>query len=223
MTNSPPKNCLGLFAKLWEPGQVKTRLAKTLGDQRAAEVYYYFIQTLITRLGHLADARYVAISPAAVQQDFRFAETSGWKLVPQVEGSLGQRLERFLHARFDCGFRKVVVLGTDSPDLPVDHVNLAFRLLDEAPVVLGPTEDGGYWLLGVADRVPPIFTEIPWSTPQVWSSTLDRLKKQKIAFRCLPTWYDVDEMPDLERLVRSLESADSLDPALEELARNLRE
>ena len=95
------------------------------------------------------------------------------------------------------GARRVVLLGSDSPTLPLDYIERAWASLDDHPVVLGPTQDGGYYLIGIRDEVPPIFDHIAWSTPQVWDQTVSRLHQSQIPFAELPGWYDVDCLQDL--------------------------
>ena len=105
---------------------------------------------------------------------------------------------------FAMGASCVLLIGSDSPTLPVSYVRQAFELLRRHPVVLGPTEDGGYYLVGAAARCPQLFDDISWSTSEVWRQTTNKLHKLNITFATLPTWYDVDDVVDLRRLAREL-------------------
>jgi hypothetical protein len=110
-----------------------------------------------------------------------------------------------------------VVIGTDSPTLPVHMVDVAFQTLSSVDVVLGPTRDGGYYLVGAARRVPPIFDTIEWSTNRVFSQTVGRLQQAGLAWEQLPPWYDVDEPCDLLRLRDDLTTSCATDRTFESL------
>jgi len=97
-------------------------------------------------------------------------------------------------------------------NLPEAYIDQAFSSLDHDPVVLGPTADGGYYLVGARGQVPPIFDDIQWSTGSVWDQTVARLREHDRPFATLPAWYDVDELPDLLRLARDLENGQGSDP-----------
>ncbi|PHS01812.1 MAG: hypothetical protein COA78_22275 [Blastopirellula sp.] len=202
----------GLFAKAWTPGKVKTRLAQTIGDQAAASIYQTFVETIVARLSGIADQTVIAYSPADQQPLFQQLPVDTWNLQPQGEGDLGQRLEHYFSSAFKAGAKQVVLIGTDSPDLPVDYVNKAFALLAQTDVVIGPSDDGGYYLVGMSQFRPDIFADIPWSTETVFDATLQRLDEHQIPFRELPMWYDVDTQQDLIRLCIKLRSDDSPEP-----------
>jgi len=191
---------LVLLAKYWQPGQVKTRLAKAIGDRSAAALHRAFLQTLLTRLELVADRRTVAFTPAEFKTEFAEVAAPSWQLMPQVEGHLGERLAACFDASFAAGARRVVAIGSDSPSLPRTLVEEAFRRLQDQPVVLGPSSDGGYYLVGACDATPPIFGQLAWGTARVWNQTVERLQAAEIPFAALSRWYDVDEQADLCRL-----------------------
>ncbi len=208
---------LGLFAKYWQPGKVKTRLAATIGPQKAADAYRHFVVTLLKRFSCCCDQKWLAITPPERAQEFREVVPAGWQLESQAEGNLGDRMQAFFARRFAAGSQRVVLLGTDSPQVPVAYIQQAFERLRHVPVVLGPTEDGGYWLVGAAGGVPDIFSEIPWSTPQVWQATLKALHAAKISHATLPICYDIDNKHDLQRLICELQDHVGCDPQLDRL------
>ena len=111
-----------------------------------------------------------------------------------------------------------MLIGSDSPTLPVEYVESAFRLLRESDVVLGPTEDGGYYLVGASRNAVGIFQNIEWSTSRVWEQTVARLHELQLSYQSLPQWYDVDELADLVRLRDELRELSSDNVALNALA-----
>ncbi|MBI3462957.1 MAG: TIGR04282 family arsenosugar biosynthesis glycosyltransferase [Planctomycetes bacterium] len=196
---------LGVFAKYWTPGQVKTRLAAALGQEAAARLYAAFLRTTLSRFRHCGDRRVVVFSPSDRRGEFKALCSGDWELAPQSTGDLGDRMHRFFADAFAKGASRIVLIGSDSPTLPAEYIDRAFDLLADSPVVLGPTTDGGYYLVGISGQIPPIFEGIAWSTPQVWRQTAERLAVAQLRYDILPQWYDVDESADLERLREEVE------------------
>jgi rSAM/selenodomain-associated transferase 1 len=215
-------NELALFAKHWRRGHVKTRLAAVVGDEQACELYRCFLRTSLTRLSRQGDRRFLVYSPPASTAEFRqFVGRRSWQLRPQVGGDLGARLSYDVQQSFDSGTARLVILGADSPTVPLDHVGRAFKLLESHEVVLGPTKDGGYYLIGLSRPQPELFAEIDWGTDRVWSQTMERLESVFTSPRVaiLPRWYDVDRPADLQRLVAELAAAAPFEAPLQSLAR----
>ena len=194
---------LAVFAKHWTPGQVKTRLADSIGAEQAALHYRQFLATTLRRFADIAEERMVVFSPADRREDFAALCGVAWQLVPQGEGDLGARMAAFLGAMLDKTARRIVILGADSPDLPVDFVRQAFAALESSSVVLGPSDDGGYYLLGARGTPPPIFDHMPWSQPTLLAATTTRLAEHRIAAHLLPLWYDIDDEASLRRYLAS--------------------
>lgn len=210
-------NCFGIFAKYWEPGKVKTRLAATLGSQSASELYRLFVTTLLARFRQCADTRVLCFTPQEQADAFALFADADWTARPQATGDLGSRMRSFFDDCFRNGAERVVLIGSDSPTIPQEHVESAFRLLHETDVVLGPAEDGGYYLVGASRNVAGIFENIDWSTARVWEQTVARLGELQLSYEVLPQWYDVDQSNDLERLRDELLHTPGDDPALSEL------
>ena len=208
---------LGMFAKYWQPGTVKTRLAAAIGPEPASQLYRQFLETLLNRLHGVADRHVLAFFPAERRIEMQSVAGTGWQLWPQSGDDLGQRMQSFFQTARDHGATKTVLIGSDSPNLPEEWVRMAFSLLDDAPVVLGPSEDGGYYLLGVSGQLPDIFAGISWSTPHVWEETTSRLQHDGGKFAVLPQWYDIDELTDLRRMNAELQAAEQLDVPLQRL------
>ena len=195
---------LGMFAKYWQPGMVKTRLAAAVGSSAAARLHRECVAALVARFGHAADRRVLYFTPS--EQAPAFATLAGrqWEVAPQCQGDLGQRMLHFFAGAFAAGVDRVVLIGSDSPSLPASFLELAFERLSEVPVVLGPADDGGYYLIGLAREPPDIFRGIGWGTAAVWRQTVQRLQAAGVAYGELPPWYDVDTADDVRRLANEL-------------------
>lgn len=233
---------LGIFAKYWIPGTVKTRLAQTIGDETAAQVHRLLVESLLARFESVADRQILSFSPPSAQGKLSELPLGRWELVPQASGDLGMRMKHFfassLGVASDSGSSnttvssfggnsdkdaapvsppRVLLIGSDSPDLPHAYLQEALDALRTVSVVLGPTDDGGYYLVGMSRFIPELFDDIAWSTPAVWSQTVDRLATRGIPYHVLPQWYDIDTAPDLNRLLTSLEPSDPLSISLRSL------
>lgn len=212
---------LGVFAKYWEPGKVKTRLAAHVGVEVAASVYRSFLACLLERFRQTGESREVAFAPDDARQQFEdLANRAGadWRLHQQGTGDLGARMKRF----FERNRRQpTLLIGSDSPTLPSRYLHDAASLLADYPVVFGPSEDGGYYLIGVNGSLPPVFSGVDWSTGQVWQQTVARLRDEEIPYAVLPTWYDIDSHDDLKQLRVELEQKAGTSPHLDRLREEL--
>jgi rSAM/selenodomain-associated transferase 1 len=199
---------LGLFAKHWTPGHVKTRLAAGIGTVAATGFHRHCVRVMLQRLQSVADARVVCYWPPEHGEQFSRLGDGKWRFSPQVPGDLGIRMAAYFQDCFDAGYQRVLLMGTDSPNIPLPYLQRAIELLETRRLILGPTDDGGYYLVGARDKVPPIFEEMPWSSPRLWSATLRRLEASRwqpnVDYEFLPAWYDVDTIYDLKRLYREL-------------------
>ncbi len=191
-----PQRVLGLLVKQPLPGRVKTRLAAETSPEWAARVAAAFLADMVERLSKIEARRVLAFAPPSAETLFSSLTHGRFILVPQVEGDLGQRLAAFFTDQFRSGAPTAVLLGIDSPTLPVAYIEEAFEKLEHADVVLGPATDGGYYLVGCAGRIPPIFSDMPWSQPGVLGETIARLPNSGWRLDLLPPWYDVDTLRD---------------------------
>ena len=200
-------NELGLFAKFWQPGRVKTRLAADLNENASCLLYQYFLSHLINQLDQAGDCRTIVYSPADRTSDFEAAAGTNWQITPQIDADLGQRMRTFFELSLnrdvdpsksgDSSARKTVVIGSDCPQLTARNIQQAFDQLDQEPVVLGPTDDGGYYLIGMRDECFSLFEDIDWSTPQVLPQTRERLKSIGVGWTELDQKNDIDDLADL--------------------------
>lgn len=202
---------LGLFAKHWRPGTVKTRLAATLGPVLASQVYRVFLDHLLEELGRVGDRREVVFWPPEARPDFLACAGSRWRLQVQNPGDLGQRMESYFAERFadrsphaDDSPRRVIIVGADCPQLLPEELETAFAALQTHEVVIGPSTDGGYYLLGFQGQCRDLFTGIPWSTARVFAATQRHLQQGGWRYHCLPPHTDVDDEPALVDLWQRL-------------------
>jgi rSAM/selenodomain-associated transferase 1 len=189
---------LGVFVKTPAPGQVKTRLAAAVGGQRAAAIYRDLGRRVIAACAGADHDTVVWFAPANARQTVRDwlggLGVAGYRA--QIAGGLGARLEDAFQRHFDEGAGRVLVIGSDCPDVDAPLVRRAFAALDEHDVVLGPARDGGYYLIGLRAPAPQLFRGIPWSTEAVLGETLARVRQLALRPRLLPTLRDIDTVND---------------------------
>lgn len=188
-----------VFVKHPEAGRVKTRLAAEVGAQRAAEIYRGLAEATLAaaRAGWERTGIVIAYDPPE-----REAELAAWlgqdlRYVAQGEGDLGARLARMTGIAFDGGATNVTVIGSDCPLLSARHLHAARTALEDGNVVIGPAQDGGYYLIGLPRAMPGLFAGIPWSTGEVFAATRTRLEEGEAPFALLPVLADVDTAADL--------------------------
>jgi len=191
-----------VMAKRPAAGSTKTRLAPALSLESAAELYERFLLDTIHMISSRTDCTTVIAIEDASSADYFTSIAPGVAQVLQLGDSLGPRLDSVLRSCLADGLEQVVAIGSDSPDLPSSHIDEAFDMLDqgEVDVVLGPTDDGGYYLIGWKQPWSPMVVEVEMSTAAVLTDTL--AVAERVGARCAlaPTWYDVDEPADLARL-----------------------
>jgi uncharacterized protein len=192
-----------IFARAPQLGEVKTRLAKTIGAERALALYEAFLDDTCALTQGLGARRILAVAGDVDHPRVQHLAKSQRLLVePQGDGDLGERMARALATHVARG--PVVIVGSDAPTLPRAHLHQALDALMSHDVVIGPSDDGGYYLVGARVEVPELFAGVRWSTPEVLAPTLERLGARSHAL--LPSWHDVDSAEDLERLERELRS-----------------
>jgi rSAM/selenodomain-associated transferase 1 len=196
-----------VMAKEPSPGGTKTRLSPPLTAEQAADLYRCFLLDTLNLMSRVTPAQpVIAYAPREAEPAFRKLAPPGFALIPQVGADLGERLDRVVA---DClleGYRQAVIVASDSPTIPLAILEQAFAELDHpaVDVVLGPCDDGGYYLVGVKRRCPALFRGIVMSTATVLEETLARARQEGLRVTCLPPWYDIDTFEDLARLKREL-------------------
>ena len=208
---------LGIFAKYWEPGRVKTRLAATLGNELASQIYQHFLTASLERFRLCGDQRTLVFTPEPKRAAFeKLVGPRDWQLLAQQGDDLGERMSHFFEDRLEAGAESVVLIGSDSPTLPQAIMTTAFKELRTHDLVIGPSADGGYYLIGMRKPLCGVFCNVDWSSSQVWTQTLQRVDElgEQASLAVLPEWYDVDTLDDLERLFREIEQTAEASPSL---------
>ncbi len=187
-----------IFLKAPRAGLVKTRLAQSIGPEAALAAYKKLVLILLKNLKPLHDVE-LRFAPDDAQKDIRPWIRKGWKSAPQGHGDLGVRLKKALKESFDAGCGKVVIIGSDCPEVTEEDIQAAWKALDDHELVLGPAADGGYWLIGMTKYYPLLLEGIPWSTESVFAETFLRAEKLGLRIALLRTLTDIDTFEDWER------------------------
>lgn len=244
MQSVQKKHSTALVVMLKAPvaGQVKTRLVPPLSPKDAARLYRCFIQDTFSRISVLTDIDIIAafgtpppLSPSMMWtgggiprlQAARVKKIvpHGITILPQKGKDLGERLTNVFSHLFSHGYKKVAIIGSDSPDLPIEYIEKSFSLLNKkTTLVLGPSEDGGYYLIAMSNLLSPmgtdlksvpkkggmggfageIFQDIPWSANTVFEKTIEKAKRAGLKTAVLPKWYDVDDIESLMVLRKNI-------------------
>jgi rSAM/selenodomain-associated transferase 1 len=193
-----------VFARAPIPGRTKTRLAASIGADAAAGLAAAFLADTWRMVGEVGGARRVlaAAGERAALTRIVGQDAEVW---PQGTGDLGARLGRILR-RALAERPPVIALGADSPGLPVDRLHAAVRALARDPAVIGPADDGGFYLLGLRRCARDLFDGVPWGTDRAGAAMVERLVARGCRPAQLPGWFDVDRPDDLVRLRRGLEA-----------------
>ena len=204
-------NVLIIFVKYPEPGFVKTRLAEKIGKDKAAFLYRLFVEAILARTDDIGFRRIIFCYPPKKIHGFR--DWLGDNEVYFQEGdTLGERLSNAFEVTFKNGARRIVAIGTDSPTIDKKVILEAFKELDAKECVIGPAQDGGYYLIGLSRLHKEIFKDINWSTKDVFSQTKDKVNKLGLEFSILNKEIDIDSFDDLLVLKNRLKSLYKINP-----------
>lgn len=201
-----PPTAVVIMAKVPAAGTVKTRLCPPLAPHEAATLYHAFLLDKIVQVRSLKAAiPVIAYTPCAGRRFF--AELAAdFILMPQQGADLGERLANSLAQLLAAGYRGALAIDSDTPTLPSAYLQQAvdWIAMPEADVVLGPSEDGGYYLIGLNQVHRELFENIAWSTAAVMPQTVQRAAAKGLRIAQLPPWFDVDTPSDLDRLRATL-------------------
>jgi len=222
-----PETALVVMARYPQVGTTKTRLARTIGAEVAVRLYRAFLIDLAHKFAGQACDLYWAYTPAEVDY-LSFLATLAPSLrehmhaFPQQGRDLDARLHYVFRWTHDRGYQATIVISSDSPHISLQIVTQARVALDSADVVLGPADDGGYYLIAMR-RPYDVFSGIPMSTCMVAQKTIELAQSQGLKVSTLEPVFDIDELPDLLRLAQLLESDSSLAPATAGYLTSIRE
>lgn len=196
------KTALLVFVKFPEPGKVKTRLASAIGADQAAAIYRLIAETCLQRYQSIPNTDCIVYyAPAEEKDQIETWLGQSFFYEAQPDGGLGERLQ-YGFQRCLPRYKKVIALGTDSPDLPLAYIEKAIASLEDHDAVAGPSGDGGYYLIGMNADCTFLFDDIEWSTNQVLYQTLMKAKDKGISMDIMPPWYDVDTIEELHKLLQ---------------------
>ena len=200
MTMKKKTNALILFARVPKLGKVKTRLNPNLPQETVLSLYTRFLRDSIEKISRISSAdHFIAGFPKENIAYFdEIADKKNLKVFPQNGETLGDKMRNAFNEKFLEGYEKVAIIGSDSPSLPLKNVETAFQ--SEKDVILGPSSDSGYYLIGMNRKTSEVFESVPWGSAQVLGETLKRIQHIKASLELLPIWYDVDEFNDLALL-----------------------
>lgn len=199
-----------LFVRSPKRGKVKSRLAAAVGGKTALEVYKGFVLDIVDTLKRGRYPFRIFCYPRSSEE--RVVNWLGKDFVyaPQQGSDIGKRMENAFVQSFSMGSKRVVLIGSDIPDLPNSIIDRAFSSLNRSDAVVGPASDGGYYLIGFkrSSFLPDVFHGIPWSTPSVFRETMGIFRRFHYRVHTLPQWDDVDTLDDLRALFKRNKNTD---------------
>lgn len=204
ITEKINNQALVVMARVPEVGRVKTRLIPSIGASVVCNLYKCLLEDLFFRIKELKNIDvYVFYTPEELTGELSNLVPEGFLLLPQKGGDLGERMYNATDHLIDKGYERVTIIGSDSPDIPLDYITEAFLKLENAKedkVVVGPSTDGGYYLISVNCKTKVPFTSMEWGGPTVFDSTINKLSEAAVKYDLLPEWYDIDVEEDLKYL-----------------------
>jgi len=209
----PGQCALATMTKFPREGLVKTRLVPPLTHSEAAALSICLLQDTAASMVQVAarvSADLIAVySPPGSEKEYDQLLPAGFRLLSQSSGPLGERLINATSSILSAGYASVCLISSDSPTLPTRHLESAIAALALAGdrIVLGPADDGGYYLIGLKRLHHRLFQGIDWSTDRVLCQTLDRAHEQGLEVKLLPSWYDIDDARTLNRACQELLSS----------------
>ncbi len=197
--------CLLFFVKYPEKGKVKSRLAAVIGDDSAVSVYKNLVAQMLSTVKEGSFPLYICFFPKNAQKPIKNWLGREYRYIPQHGKDLGERMRNGFIDGFAMGYKRVVLVGSDIPDLPMKYIEEAFKSLKEMDAVIGPAYDGGYYLIGFKDKTfpPQVFEGIAWGTKNVFDGTMKKLKRFRRVVYTLPYQRDIDTVEDLRFLQKS--------------------
>jgi len=207
------KNALIIFIKTPIPGLVKTRLQPDLTADESAQLYTAFLKDIDNKLYSQDEFDcWYAVSPENFQKDDldQIIHLDNYFL--QEGQDLGQRMENAFQFLFSKGYEKIVLIGSDLPSITLDIISQALQGLETHDCVIGPSRDGGYYLIALSSLQSDIFKNLPWSTSEVLKKTIDILVKKALTYALLPGFEDIDTYKGLNSFYQNYKDKNKNDP-----------
>jgi len=198
------KQRLIVFLKAPRPGTVKTRVAQTAGPERACEIYRRLVVSVLDAVQSFTSVQ-LRFAPDDAAEEIKPWLRDGWTAQPQGPGDLGERMHRAFDSAFADNAERVVLIGSDTPEVRSSDVRSAWQELQAHDLVVGPATDGGYWLIGLRAPQPELFRGISWSSEQVLGQTLARAQSLGLRVQLLRILADVDIEADWDAYVQDRE------------------
>jgi rSAM/selenodomain-associated transferase 1 len=194
--------CLLFFVKYPEKGKVKSRLSAVIGNDPTVHLYKQLATQMFSTIKRGTFPFYISFFPENVEKAMKDWFGSEFLYLPQNGKDLGERMKNGFIEAFEMGSKRVVLIGSDIPDLPLEFIEEAFKYLEEKDVVIGPAYDGGYYLIGFKEMTfsPQVFEEMDWGTETVFDETIKVLEQLKKRVHTLPYRRDIDTVEDLKNL-----------------------
>ena len=194
-----------------EPGEVKTRLAESIGSDKAAKLYRSFILDLLAKLESTRLPFAICFYPQRKKELLMEWLGEGYEYIPQKGADLGERMAGAFLDAFAGGHRRVILIGSDFPDIPESFFKESLDALKTHDSVIGPAMDGGYYLIGFRKETffHQAFEGMDWGTEGVFRQTLSILKDHGKGVYVLPVWNDIDTIEDLREFIQRSESSGS--------------
>ena len=201
--NQRDDNCILIFVKYPADGKVKTRLAQDLGGRVVREIYKRFVEDSLALLDDLDADVEILFDPPDAREQFGQWLGSKRKFLAQTGDDLGQRMRNAFCRAFSNDYKRVVIIGSDSPDLPSIFIERGLESLNDNDAVVGPSSDGGYYLIGFSNEgfLEEAFEDILWSSEDVCRVTIEKLQKHNRKLYVLKQWHDIDILEDLKSLI----------------------
>ena len=190
-----------IMMKYPEVGKTKARLAQSIGEEAATNLYRAFIQDTLITVQSLDVSFHIAVYPPESQEKFVKWLGPSYQFFHQRGKNLGKRLQNGFATMFKKEYQQVIALASDSPDLPIEILQTAISSFQTHKAVIGPASDGGYYLIGFSYDlfIPDAFEKISWSTETVFRETLSRIESVTNQVLVLPEWPDIDTKSELQK------------------------
>jgi len=196
-------SCVIVFVKYPVAGKVKTRLAESAGIEVAAGLYKCCVEDVLLGIKVCHWPIRIYFDPSQAKERFSDWLGSNYSYFPQRNGDIGERMKHAFEEVFKDGISRAVLIGSDIPDLPTGFLERAISAMTENDAVIGPSSDGGYYLIGFTKEnfLPEVFEKISWGTDAVLKQTIEVFERHKRTFSLLPEWHDIDTIEDVRSMM----------------------